>query len=167
VREAQEVLGIDLAHRALDLPEIQSLDLSVVVQQKAAAAYERLSRPVLVEDTSLEIAGLGGFPGPLVRWLLTSVGAAGIGRIAAAFEDPRAVARCIACAFDGGRNVMGEGEIRGEIAGVPRGGQGFGWDGVFSPEGAGGRTFAEMGPAEKNAISHRRLAFEALRAKLA
>jgi non-canonical purine NTP pyrophosphatase (RdgB/HAM1 family) len=167
LREAQEVLGVELEHLDLDLPEIQSLDLVEVVRHKAAAAHQSLGRPVLVEDTSLEIRGLDGFPGPLVRWLLVSVGAAGIGRLAGAFGDTRAVARCIACAFGGGLEVMGEGEIPGLIVGAPRGRQGFGWDPVFAPDGGGGRTFAEMAPAEKNEVSHRRLAFEALRARLA
>lgn len=166
LREAQEVLGVELHHRGLDLPEVQSLDLAEVVRHKAVAAFERLKCPVLVEDTALEIRGLGGFPGPLVRWLLATVGAAGIGRLAAAFDDPRALARCIACAFSGDQEVMGEGEIPGVIVPEPRGRQGFGWDAVFAPDPPGGRTFAEMTAAEKNRVSHRRLAFEALRAKL-
>jgi non-canonical purine NTP pyrophosphatase (RdgB/HAM1 family) len=167
LREAQEVLGVQLENVNLDLPEIQSLDLTEVVRHKARTAHERLGRPVLVEDTSLEIRGLEGFPGPLVRWLLVSVGAAGIGRLAAAFGDARALARCLACAFGDGLEVVGEGEIPGLIVATPRGRQGFGWDPVFAPEGGGGRTFAEMAPVEKNRVSHRRLAFEALRERLA
>ena len=62
----EAVLGTRLEHRAVDLPEIQSLDLEKVVLAKAAAAHSRLERPVLVDDTSLELAGLGGFPGPLL-----------------------------------------------------------------------------------------------------
>ena len=82
LREAEAVLGRRLQHRGLDLPELQSLDLEQVVRGKAKAAWEHLKQPVLVEDTALELGGLGGFPGPLVRWLLVSVGAAGICRIA-------------------------------------------------------------------------------------
>ena len=43
----------------------------------------------------------------------------------------------------------------------PRGSRGFGYDPVFVPEGYD-RTFGEMEPAEKHAISHRALAFEKL-----
>ena len=67
LREAEAVLRRKLDHQALDLPEIQSLDLEQVVRAKASAAWERLQRPVLVEDTALELVGLGGFPGPLIR----------------------------------------------------------------------------------------------------
>ncbi len=166
LEEAGEVLGFRLRHHALDVPEIQSLDLEEVVRHKARAAYERLGCPVLVEDTSLELVGLGGFPGPLVRWMLSTVGPAGIARIAHAFADPRAVARCLACAADGSEEVLGLGEVRGMIADAPRGRRGFGWDSVFVPDGGGGRTYAEMEPAAKNAISHRRRAMEALRENL-
>ena len=41
---------------------------------------------------------------------------------------------------------------------------GFGYDPVFVPDGGDGRTFAEMGPEEKDAVSHRGRAFRALAA---
>jgi non-canonical purine NTP pyrophosphatase (RdgB/HAM1 family) len=166
LREAEAVLGRPLESCDLDLPEIQSLDLVEVVRDKAATAARRLGRPVLVEDTGLELAGLGGFPGPLVRWVLASVGAEGIARMARAFGDPGATARCLLCATDGETEVFGEGVVAGRIAERPRGRGGFGWDSVFVPERPGGRTYGEMDEDEKNAISHRRRAFEALRAAL-
>jgi non-canonical purine NTP pyrophosphatase (RdgB/HAM1 family) len=162
-REAEAVLGFSLCHRALDLVEPQSLDLHEVVRSKAAAGFELVKAPVLVEDTGLELLGLGGFPGPLIRWLLASVGASGICRIAYAFGDPRAVARCVACATDGSETVVGEGAVFGSIALEPRGTGGFGWDVAFIPDDGDGRTYGEMGDDEKNAISHRRRAFIALR----
>lgn len=166
LREAEAVLRHKLDHRALDLPEIQSLDLEQVVQAKAAAAWERLRRPVLVEDTALELVGLGGFPGPLIRWMLASIGPAGICRVAHAFGDVRAVARCLVCATDGSSEVFGEGSVLGTIGTAPRGARGFGWDSTFIPDEGDHRTFAEMEIAEKNTISHRRRAFEALRTAL-
>ena len=166
VREAEAVLGRKLDHRPLDIPEVQSLDLAEVVRGKAAAAWEQIGRPVLVEDTGLELAGLNGFPGALVRWLLVSVGPEGIGRIAHCFDDPRATARCLLCATDGTTEVFGEGVVEGSIAAAPRGRLGFGWDSVFVPDVPGGRTYGEMSDDEKNGISHRRRAFEALREAL-
>ncbi len=166
VREAEAVLGRPVQHRAVDLPEVQSLDLVEVVRSKARAAVARLDRPVLVEDTGLELVGLGGFPGPLVRWMLSTVGADGIARVAYAFDDQRAVARCLLCATDGDTEVFGEGVVHGRIAQVPRGTRGFGWDSVFEPDVPGERTYGEMSEAQKNSISHRRRAFEALRVSL-
>ncbi len=167
LREAEAVLGRTLDHSPLDLEEIQSLDIEGVVRHKGGAAHHQLGVPVLVEDTGLELAGLGGFPGPLIRWLLTSVGPAGICRMARCFDDPSATVRCVALATDGTDVVMGTGVVKGRIVPEPRGGQGFGWDCVFAPDGQGGRTYGEMEGAEKNAISHRRRAFEALRDNLA
>lgn len=163
LREAEAVLGRSLDHHALDLPEIQSLDLEEVVRAKAASAWQNLGRPVLVEDTGLELVGLGRFPGPLVRWLLTSVGPEGICRIAHCFPNPGATARCLICATDGTADVLGEGVVEGMIAEAPRGPGGFGWDSAFIPDGSGGRTYGEMSEDEKNLISHRRKAFLALR----
>jgi XTP/dITP diphosphohydrolase len=166
LREAEAVLGCTLDHRSLDIEEIQSLDLEEVVRRKAAAAHRRIGSPVLVEDTSLEIDGLGGFPGPLIRWLLSSVGPAGICRVAHSFSNPRATVRCVVCATDGRDEVLGVGVVHGAIAETPRGRMGFGWDSAFVPDGFGGRTYGEMDEQEKNAISHRQRAFEALRKAL-
>jgi non-canonical purine NTP pyrophosphatase (RdgB/HAM1 family) len=167
LREAEAVLGRSLDHCGLDLPEVQTLDLAEVVRDKARIAYERLGRPVLVEDTALELAGLGGFPGPLVRWLLASVGPAGICRIASCFGDAGATARCLVCAAEGSEEFFGEGVAEGTIAPQPRGEGGFGWDSAFVPSDGGGRTYGEMSEKEKNLISHRRKAFIALREALA
>jgi len=58
------------------------------------------------------------------------------------------------------------GQVEGRIALAPRGKDGFGWDPIFIPKGEE-RTFGEMSQEEKNAVSHRRRAFEALKQFLA
>jgi len=166
LREAEAVLGLKLGHEALDLEEIQSLDIEVVVRHKARGARQQVVGPVLVEDTSLELEGMNGFPGPLIRWLLISVGPRGICKLADVFTNRRAVVRCMACATDGTQDCFGLGVVEGSIASEPRGGGGFGWDNVFIPSGGGGKTYAEMEEGEKNRISHRRLALEDLRQAL-
>ena len=70
-------------------------------------------------------------------------------------------------AFPDGSEVWAEGVMEGTIATAPRGEHGFGYDPVFVPAGGDGRTFAEMAPAEKDAVSHRGRAFRALAALLA
>ncbi|MCK5379094.1 MAG: non-canonical purine NTP pyrophosphatase [Acidobacteria bacterium] len=166
LREAEAVLGIQLAHRALDLDEIQSLSLEAVVRHKAESARARIEGPVLVEDTALELEGMDGFPGPLIRWLLASVGPDGICKLADAFAERNAVVRCMACAADGSDELIGLGVVEGRIATRPRGDRGFGWDSIFIPSGGEGKTYAEMETLEKNRISHRRLALEDLRSAL-
>jgi XTP/dITP diphosphohydrolase len=57
--------------------------------------------------------------------------------------------------------------VQGVITGEPRGRGGFGYDPVFEPLEGDGRTFAELNPLEKHALSHRGRAFRALAAELA
>ncbi len=164
--EIEGILGVRVERCALDLPEPQGLDVVAVALAKARAAQARLGRPVLVEDTSLELAALGGFPGPLVRWFLEAAGPAALPRVLAGFDNKGARARCAAVIWDGAKEVVGVGSVVGHIVAEPRGRQGFGWDVVFAPEWGGGRTYAEMPAAEKNARSHRALAFAELRKAL-
>ena len=58
------------------------------------------------------------------------------------------------------------GECEGEIAHAERGDNGFGYDSVFIPHDGDGRTFAEMTPEEKDAVSHRGKALAQLPALL-
>lgn len=60
-----------------------------------------------------------------------------------------------------GEEFVCEGQLEGEIAKVATGTGGFGYDPVFIPSGET-RTLAEMGPGEKNAISHRSKALKAM-----
>ena len=47
-------LGLPVKHIKLDLDEIQSLDLSSIVEHKVRQAYDKIKTPVIVEDVSLE-----------------------------------------------------------------------------------------------------------------
>ncbi|MGH8979796.1 MAG: non-canonical purine NTP pyrophosphatase, partial [Acidimicrobiales bacterium] len=67
----------------------------------------------------------------------------------------------------GGGELWREGIVKGHVALEPRGAFGFGYDPVFVPDEGDGRTFAEMTPTEKHALSHRGRAFRALAAALA
>ncbi len=64
-----------------------------------------------------------------------------------------------------GAETLVEGRCEGELISEPRGDGGFGYDPAFVPVDTGpgdGRTMAELGPAEKHAISHRGRAARAL-----
>jgi non-canonical purine NTP pyrophosphatase (RdgB/HAM1 family) len=158
-------LGFDIERLDLDLPEPQALDPSDIVEAKALAAYARLSRPVLVEDSGLAIRAWGGFPGALVKWVEKSAGVANLARMLDPFADRGATAICTIAYCDGGEIVTARGETPGTIARAPRGARGFGWDVIFVPEGSD-RTFAEMAPEEKDRVSHRRRAWDAMAPRL-
>jgi len=159
-REAER-LGFRLERVDLDLAEPQALDPSDIVEAKARDAYARLARPVVVEDSGLAIRAWNGFPGALVKWLERVAGLETMARMLDVFPDRSAIATCAVAYFDGERVIQGRGEVRGAIAEVPRGEGGFGWDALFVPEGSD-RTFAEMSGEEKDRVSHRRKAWEAL-----
>jgi len=160
-----ERLGFVLERLDLDLPEPQALSSADVVEAKAREAHRRLQRPVLVEDSGLALHAWGGFPGALVKWLERSAGVAAIPRMLEGFADRRATASCAIAYCDGPELVVAGGSVEGTIAPEPRGKAGFGWDVIFIPEGDR-RTFAEMSGEEKDRVSHRRRAWEALAGKL-
>jgi non-canonical purine NTP pyrophosphatase (RdgB/HAM1 family) len=164
--EARRIVGAELAVESVDLPEIQSLDPLDVARAKAHEAFARVGRAIAIEETSLELPALGGFPGPLVKWMLEAAGAEGIARCGHALGDPRALARCLVIVFDGRREVVGVGLDPGRLVLPARGSSGFGWDFVFAPDGCE-RTYAELGPEEKDARGHRGRAWRDLLAKLA
>ena len=65
----------------------------------------------------------------------------------------------------GGEDESFEGKVHGTIVWPPRGEKGFGYDPIFVATGMD-KTFAEIEPAEKHAISHRAEAFRKLVAAL-
>ncbi len=165
VCEAERILGRPVESVALDLPEIQGLDLLTVLRAKGEEAWRRLGRPLAVEETGLDLDALGGFPGPLIRWMLEAAGAEGIARTAVALGNPGARAHCAVLYRDADGAVVGEGEERGTLVVPPRGDGGFGWDPVFQPEGETG-TYGELSGEVKDRIGHRGKAWRALLAAL-
>ena len=78
----------------------------------------------------------------------------------------KAMVRCVLVAFDpDGQEHVIRGEVQGVITPTARGTTGFGYDPVFAPVGHD-KTFAELGAATKNQISHRAVAIRELLALL-
>ena len=71
----------------------------------------------------------------------------------------------VALVYPDGKTVTAEGYMYGRVIDTPRGERGFGYDPIFVPDGEE-RTVAELTDDEKNAISHRARALEALLLKL-
>ncbi len=168
LREAREILEVELESVALDLPEPQALDVAEVAAKKALAARDALHdppSPVLVEDSGLVFGAWNGLPGALTKWFLAAVGNEGLLRMLLAEEDRSARAVCaVAVADPGGSVEVFLGEVEGEIADAPRGAGGFGWDPIFVPEWSC-ETYAELG-SRKHEDSHRARALKAARAAL-
>ena len=156
---------IPVVHQKIDLPEIQSLDPSEIVTQKAREAYRRINKPVIVEDTSLIFSALGKLPGPLIKWFLQELGNEGLCKLINGYTDRSAVAQVNFALYDGQEVVLFDGTTQGKIADQPKGDNGFGWDPIFIPEGST-KTWGEMKPDEKQIDSMRLAALQKLEAYL-
>ena len=162
--EYAAMLGIEVTPATAELTEVQSLDVAHVAARKAAGAYAQLRVPVLVDDTGLTIHAWNGLPGALVAWFLNTVGPHGILDMAAEITDRRATASAALGYADATGVRVFTGTVDGSLATEPRGTSGFGYDPIFIPgTGSGHRTYAQMTSEEKNKISHRRRAVEAMR----
>lgn len=175
--EVQAIVGdaVCITPLKLDLPELQGPTSEFIAREKAKTAFALANgRPVMIEDSSLSFAGMGGnLPGPYIKWFLDGVGNAGLFRMAAAMDSEcLAKASCIFTIAYGPQDsdiVTLEGSVEGRIV-EPRGTGGFGWDVVFAPlEVAGASntlTYAEMTKEQKNEVSHRSKALELVKATL-
>ncbi len=177
-REFAGVLGpgVSLLPRPAALGEVAETGETLLdnARLKAQAVVAATGLPAVADDTGLEVDGLGGAPGVRssryagegasyaanVAALLRALAGAGEAGRRARFRT------VVLAAWPGGREVVAEGVVEGSIVLEPRGAGGFGYDPVFVPDGCGGRTFAEMDPDEKNAVSHRGRALRAFAAAL-
>jgi XTP/dITP diphosphohydrolase len=136
---------------------------------KAHAVAQQSGLPAVADDSGLCVDVLGGMPGVFsARWsgrhgddranlelLLAQVSDVPAAKLTAHFT-------CVAAlALPSGESRVAEGLLSGRLISTPRGANGFGYDPVFVPD-ADTRTTAELSPQEKDAISHRGRAFNAL-----
>ena len=154
-------LPIELLHQAIDLNEIQSLNLQEVAGHKAQEAYKFVQGPVLVEDVSLVFNALGALPGPLIKWFLKELDNPGLCKLLDGYTDRSAVAKVCFALFDGKETHFFENERTGTIVIEPRGKKLFGWDTIFIPDGYE-KTWGEMTEEETVPSSMRRPALKKL-----
>ncbi len=176
--EIREILGrvggLVLLPRPPGVPEIEETGdtLEENARLKAAAIVVATGLPAVSDDTGLEVDALGGAPGVFAA-RYAGEGATYADNVAKLLSEldaspdrggeRRARFRTVALVrFPDGRELWREGVVDGAVAEAPRGARGFGYDPVFVPDEGGGRTFAELGPEEKHAISHRGRALRAL-----
>jgi XTP/dITP diphosphohydrolase len=172
-------LDVVLIPRPVEVPDVVEDGETLLdnARLKARALVEATGLPAVADDTGLEVAALGGAPGVYsARYAGENVTYAdNVAKLLselAALPDGggtrKACFRTVAlAAFPDGTELWAEGAVEGVIAGQVRGAGGFGYDPVFVPIESGGRTFAEMSPEQKHAISHRGRAFRSLAVALA
>lgn len=157
--------------KSVSVDEVQSFDPYEVISKKAKAAWEANGyNPIIVEDVSLFIRGLNDRPGPhikdyaddvVMREMIVKDWLKG--------KDRSAVAKVLIGIFDGQEVFYWEGKLSGVISEELLGGNGFGFDDIFIPDGQKlkkgqePRTFAQMSDDEKDEYSMRSIAIEKLK----
>lgn len=127
-------MGLTIPHQKIDLDELQSTDLHVIVTHKLQQAYKEVKAPVIVEDVSLAFTALGNLPGPYIKWFIDDAGAEACCRMLDGFSDRSATIRCTFGYYDGVEVVLFDSEQSGKISLHPRGKNGFGFDTIFINE---------------------------------
>ena len=182
VGEAVHLVGLETFP---DLPEVPETGLTFAANAllKAEDVARRTGLPAIADDSGLCVDVLGGMPGIFsARWSGKHGDDAGnldllLAQISDVADEHRAAHFACAAALvipsgsDPGSasattRVVREGRIVGTLLRARKGENGFGYDPIFLPDGYD-RTTAEMLPGEKNAISHRTRAFQALAKDLA
>ncbi|HVE47405.1 MAG TPA: RdgB/HAM1 family non-canonical purine NTP pyrophosphatase [Acidimicrobiales bacterium] len=169
--------GFELMPRPAGVAEVDETGATLEenARLKAQALVAATGEAAVADDTGLEVHALDGAPGVRsarfagpdatyadnVAHLLRSLDGVPTDGRRARFRTVTMIC------FPDGREVSAEGAVGGHIATGQRGAGGFGYDPVFVPDEGDGRTFAEMAPSEKNAISHRGRALRALAEALA
>lgn len=165
-----------------DIPETgKTLEENAL--QKAQYVYDHYHVSCFADDTGLEVDALDGAPGVysaryaaledpnttghdseanmarLLRELGNNNNRKARFRTVIAFIEKKDVCPCGCTSIK--KVSQFEGIVEGEIIREKRGGEGFGYDPIFQPEGYD-KTFAELGSDIKNTISHRALATQKL-----
>lgn len=167
--ETFEIVSLQDIGCNVDIPETGST-LEENAMQKARYVYDNYGLSVFADDTGLEVDALGGAPG-----IYSARYAGGEGHdseanmtklLAELGDNTNRKARfrtAIALLLNGETTteMLFEGIVDGEIISERRGGEGFGYDPIFQPDGYD-KTFAELGLDIKNKISHRARAVQKL-----
>ena len=168
-----------LSAGSLGLPEPAETGTTFIENAliKARASAEASGMAALADDSGLSVDALGGRPGVYTadwaerQWFEGDAGRdwfMAMGKVEGMLQGvgPDASRTCafhcvLALAWPSGEHAVYEGKAPGTLTWPPRGEMGFGYDPVFIPEGYD-RTFAEIDPDKKHAISHRADAFRKL-----
>ena len=141
-----------------------TFEANALIKARAAAAHT--GEAAIADDSGIAVDALGGAPGiHSARYAGTRVDADNVQKLLEDLQgvDDRTAAFVCAAALvtADGREFVEVGRWTGSVLLEPVGPNGFGYDPVFKPTGLSVSS-AELRPDEKDAISHRSLAFRAL-----
>jgi len=144
-------------------------------RKKAQEYFEQTGLPTLADDSGLEVMALDGEPGVYSARYGGEQGndqknlAKLLKKLSEKSDDMgrKARFRCVLVFVNGkDKEIITTGDCDGVIAHESKGDNGFGYDPVFIHEKFAPLTMAQISREEKNSVSHRGIAFRAMRDKL-
>ncbi len=164
IKELLEPLGIKVKSAVdVDLPDVAETGTTFAENSllKSQTIAKLTGVPCIADDSGLCVDALNGAPGVYsARYAPNRDFVKGMEKLLEEMAQSRNKSRkahfscVISLAFPDGEYKLFEGRVNGEIATVPSGEGGFGYDPLFVPEGYD-CSFAQMPKSEKNKISHR------------
>ncbi len=155
--ECVAAVGRELERIELPIIEPQGSTLEAVALDKARQAFAMLEEPLVVEDSGLHVDALAGFPGPVTKYMLETIGVAGLLRLASALPSRlcRFVGALVYVDADGATHTFIDKQAEGTLALEPDGTRcPEAWSplwSVFIPEGAS-KPLSALSPAERDAL---------------
>ena len=178
IKEIKEILGgkfeeiVSLREAGIDHETIEDgTTFAENAYKKAREIAEISACASLADDSGICVDALGGAPGIFSARFAGEHGNDEANNLLVLEKlsgkaDRSAHYTCaMSLVYPDGVHISAEGHLHGTITENPRGDGGFGYDPLFVIDGES-RTVAEMSEEEKNAVSHRRRALDALLEKL-
>lgn len=147
--------GVVLIQEGLNVPELQSDDATVIARDKAAKAFDRFQQPVVVTDDSWIIPGLGGFPGPYMKYVNDWFTVDDWLNLTRPLTDRRIILRQVIAYSDGQQEKVFECDLEGILLTEARGESAYPHTHIISFDG-GKQTNAEYHARHESATAHLR-----------
>lgn len=172
-----DITGVELLSmrdvEAYEEPREDGLSFSENALIKARAGAAATGLACVADDSGLSVAAMGGMPGILsARWSgQHGDDQANNELLLAQMSDidhrECAFVSCCALVTPNGEEFTAEGRWEGVLLREPVGENGFGYDPIFAPADAPGKSAAQLTAEEKNARSHRGKALRELAVHIA
>lgn len=154
-KETIEAQGVTLKQFDAELIEPQTTDEMYIIEHKLAQAKKMLpGKRVLVDDRGFNVLALNGFPGPMLKLVLASIGVDGLTNLMRGKQDRRAEFITSLGYFDGRDDSFFQTKEEGFLLEAPRGDNLRGWNEllyIYGYKSNPGKSLAEYADAEWDA----------------
>ena len=133
-KEAFKNIDIEISNEELDIPELQCDDVVEVAINKARYAYNKIKKPIIINDCGLVIPSLNGFPGPYTKYVEQTIKEDGIVNLMANKNNREAYYLDILVYMDNKETKIFESKTEGSISYQKEGTNGYGYDKIFIPK---------------------------------